>query len=199
MVPHTAPPDGVRADRVLHNPRTGQRLTVRVSPDDSDGALLELEAWYPAGWCEPAVHHHPHQEERGAVLDGCLLVSIDGRTRTYHPGEEYVVPAGARHTMRAGGDRPARTRWQVRPALATLTFLETAFALAAAGRTDDRGVPSLLQVAVLLERYADVWRFDSPPWPVQRALAACLGPVGRRLGLRAVHTLPDVLATELPR
>lgn len=57
-----------------------------MSPDDSDGALLELEAWYPGGWCEPAVHHHPHQEERGTVLDGCLLVSIAGRTRTYHPG-----------------------------------------------------------------------------------------------------------------
>jgi hypothetical protein len=46
-------------------------------------------------------------------------------------------------------------------------------------------MPGLLQIAVLIPVYADEIRPTSPPWLVQRAVAAVLGPVARRRGYRA--------------
>jgi quercetin dioxygenase-like cupin family protein len=49
---------------------------------------------------EPGVivpmHHHPH-EQAGTVLEGSIVLTIEGETRELGPGDAYVAPANARH------------------------------------------------------------------------------------------------------
>ena len=76
-------------------------------------------------------------------------------------------------------------------------FFETAYGLARDGKTDENGVPNLLQQAVTLtgvnkgEIYL-AW----PPIPVQKIFLAALAPVGRLLGYKDHY--PRYSAAEAP-
>lgn len=47
---------------------------------------------------------HSHGDQWGTVIEGALTLTMDGETRTYHPGESYFIPAGTVHgaTIPAG-------------------------------------------------------------------------------------------------
>ena len=49
---------------------------------------------------------------------------------------------------------------------------------------DERGMPSVLRLAVLAGAFADEIRVVSPPWPVQRAAFALLAPIARLRGYK---------------
>ena len=172
------------AGDVLDNPVSGQRIIFRKTAEDTGGELLEVESVYTkASPSRPPAHYHPHQEERFEVLSGRLHVLITDKERTLEEGEILTIPPGTPHEMWAE-DAGSRANWQTRPALKTEEFFETVWGLARAGKTNEKGVPNLLQVAVLFQEYADEFRLTSPPWPVQRALFAVLAPGGRLLGYR---------------
>ena len=82
-------------------------------------------------------------------------------------------------------------------------MIATLFGLANAGRTNAKGMPNLLQLALLAQEFSDVIAFTKPPAAVQRVLFGALGAVGRARGLRGVypeylgphgHTEPDPAA-----
>ena len=50
-------------------------------------------------------------------------------------------------------------------------------------------MPGLLQLAVMIPEFGDEMRTTQPPWPLQRTLAAVLGPVARRRGYRPTREL----------
>jgi hypothetical protein len=64
-------------------------------------------------------------------------------------------------------------------------FRETLWSLAKDGKTNEKGVPNLLQVAVIAREHAGEYRLVKPPWPVQRAIFALLAPVGKMFGYRS--------------
>ena len=53
--------------------------------------LFRLE---PVGEIPP----HRHGAQWGVVLEGRVQLTVEGRTRTYGPGESYYIPAGAEHS-----------------------------------------------------------------------------------------------------
>ena len=58
--------------------------------------------------------------------------------------------------------------------------------LASDGQTNSRGVPSLLQAAVIASAYRGELRVTRPSWLVQRTVVfGVLAPIGRLLGHRA--------------
>jgi quercetin dioxygenase-like cupin family protein len=174
-----------RAGQVLDNPVSGQRIVFRKTAEDTGGELLEVESVYTrASPSRPPAHYHPYQEERFEVLSGRLKVVVEGEERAYGEGEDFVVPPGTSHEMWTE-DAGTRMNWQIWPALKTEAFFETLWGLARAGKTDEKGVPNLLQVAVLFREYAGEFRLARPPWPVQRTLFALLAPLGGLLGYRA--------------
>lgn len=73
-----------------------------------------------------------------------------------------------------------------RPGLPAISrrFHEVYFALARAGLTDGKGMPSIWQVAVEMPFVSDHVRLAAPPWPIQAAFLALLRPMGRMLGYR---------------
>jgi len=169
----------------IDNPRTGQRMRFVRTAADTDGELLAIETTNPpTGEFEP-VHVHPRQESRARVSAGALRFVVDGVTRDVGAGEEIVIPAGVPHHFANVGAVDAVAIQEFRPALRTAELFETLFELARRGELNDDGVPSLLRLAVLAPAYADELRVVAPPWPVQRAVFALLGPVARIRGYAA--------------
>jgi quercetin dioxygenase-like cupin family protein len=46
-------------------------------------------------------HHHPH-EQGGTVLEGLLILTIDGETRELRKGDAFIAPSHAVHSARSG-------------------------------------------------------------------------------------------------
>ena len=109
------------AGQELEGPN-GYRLRLVSIEDD----LLEMEATYSGEGGFPPEHLHPRQAERFEVLEGAILARIDGVEQRHEAGATFDVPVGTPHTMAADG--PARTRWEVRPALRTAEFFERLYA-----------------------------------------------------------------------
>jgi quercetin dioxygenase-like cupin family protein len=173
------------SDQVLENPKSGQRIIFRKTAGDTGGELLEVESVYTKPTpSRPPVHYHPYQEERFEVLSGRLNVLVDGEEQTLEEGEVLTIPPGVPHEMWAE-QAGIRVNWQTRPAMRTEEFFETIWGLAKERKTNEKGVPNLLQVAVIAREYAGEFRLASPPLMVQRALFAIFAPVGKLLGYRA--------------
>jgi hypothetical protein len=68
------------------------------------------------------------------------------------------------------------------------------FTLAAEGRTNRRGLPNPLRLAVIARAHFDTVRLPFPPAAVQRAALAIGAPLGRALGYRETATLPHAAA-----
>ena len=162
------------------NAETGQRMTfVRL-----DDEILEMSSVSPRTERPEPRHTHPHQESSAAVRSGSLVFEVEGTERRVGPGESITIPAGARHTFWNDRDEAARCTQTFRPALGTAAFFETYAVLAERGELDEKGMPGLMQLAVMIPEFGDEMRVQRPPWSVQRALAAALGPIARRRGYR---------------
>ena len=175
-----------RTGNVYVNPVTLERAAVLVSAEDSRGALTRAELWAPPGAHPSAPHVHPGQTETFEVLEGRLGVRHGADSGDIGPGERVEVRPGALHDWWPV-DGAARVLIEVRPAGRFEDAIMTGWGLAAAGRTNARGRPSLLQLALLGEEWDDTMRFVSPPRWVQKATAAVLGPLARRRGLRGAY------------
>jgi quercetin dioxygenase-like cupin family protein len=174
-----------QTEQEIRNPRTGQRMRFRQTADDTAGTLLRIESVNPpSGVAEPE-HVHPNQESRAEVITGTLRFVVEGRERRLGPGDSITIPAGTPHYFVNDGVDDAVSIQEFRPALRTADFFKTLFELAEQGKLDERGMPSLLTLALLGPRFADEIRAVSPPWSVQRVAFAVLGPLARLRGYAA--------------
>ena len=174
-----------RTNNLYINPVTNERAVLLVSSADSGGELLRAEMWAPPGARVSAPHIHPQQVETFEVRAGRLGVRYGEETRTAEAGERVEVAAGTVHDWWTVGTEPAHVLIEVRPALRFEDMIVTSWGLAAAGRTNSKGRPGLLQLALLTEAFDDNIRFVSPPRWVQRGIAKVLGPVARARGLKS--------------
>jgi quercetin dioxygenase-like cupin family protein len=174
-----------RSDEEIHNPRTGQRMRFRQTAAETEGTLLRIESVNPpTGVAEPE-HIHPRQESRAEVIAGTLRFVVEGEERRLGPGDAITIPAGTPHYFVNDGEDDAVSIQEFRPALRTADFFKALFDLAERGKLDDRGMPSLLTLALVGPRFANEIRATSPPWPVQRVAFALLAPLARLRGSAA--------------
>jgi mannose-6-phosphate isomerase-like protein (cupin superfamily) len=174
-----------RAGDVLENPATGERLVFLRTAAETGGEVLEYELEFVPRGFAARNHLHPRQEERHEVLDGSLGIVVAGRERRLGPGEVEVVPVGTQHRIFATKEAPIRVRFASRPALESEVLLETLFGLARDRKVGKSGDPSLLQLAVIFDEFAELGRPPKPPPAVQKALFAPLAALGRARGYRA--------------
>jgi quercetin dioxygenase-like cupin family protein len=180
-------PPMARPGDELVNPVTGQRLLFRRTSRDTNGELLEVEAVYPPKGSPPAEHYHPSQEERFEILSGRIKVHIGDTLYTCGPGGSFTIPASMPHRMWNESDEDARFVWQTRPALKTERLFETFWGLARDGKTDRRGLPGVLQIAVIIREYEDEYRLVRPPEAFQKAVLGPMAVLGRWLGYRGSY------------
>jgi mannose-6-phosphate isomerase-like protein (cupin superfamily) len=111
--------------RVLDNPRSGERIVIRHSGDDTAGELLEFDVFLQPGAHVPAGHAHPSQQEQFSVLAGQVRFRVAGRDLVIGPGCCLTVPAGTSHWFGNVGEDVAQLRVEVRPALRMQELFET--------------------------------------------------------------------------
>jgi mannose-6-phosphate isomerase-like protein (cupin superfamily) len=165
------------------NPRTGQRMTFLNESHD----ILEIDSVNPPTRVPEPEHVHPSQESGCRVVSGALRFCVGGVEHPVPAGESITIPANTPHFFWNEGTEDAHAVQWFRPALKTRAFFETLFALAQDGKLDAKGMPSTLQIAAMIPFFADEIRPTRPPWPLQRAVGALLGPVARRRGYRATY------------
>jgi hypothetical protein len=61
------------------------------------------------------------------------------------------------------------------------------FGLARLGYVNDKGMPNLLQMAMIGREFSDTVQFRSPPPAVQKAVFAVLAPIAHAMGYRGTY------------
>ena len=171
----------------IENPVTGERITFLATSRDTDGEAVVIETVVQPGGFVAAAHVHPSQSERFAVVEGTLGIKAGKERRQLGRGEVAVVEAGMPHKFWNAGDEPVRFVCEVRPALRFESLLETMFALAADGRTNRKGMPNPIRLAVIAKAHFDTVRLPFPPDWMQAAGLALAAPLGRLLGYGATY------------
>src|SRR5215831_10578233 len=181
-----------KAGDVYKNPVTDERGVARIGTEETGGELLVVDLYIRPGGAVMGEHLHPAIEERFTILRGRVGFRLAGRESIAEPGVRLIAPAKAPHDWWNAGTEEALVRVEIRPAARFEAFLKNAFGLAQDGRVNRRGMPNLLQLAVLAREFDDVIRFTHPPRVVQRLLFGLLAPVARLLGYRGSY--PEYLA-----
>lgn len=169
---------------VLQHPVTGEKVIWRKVAADTQGQLLQGDLYAEPGGFVAAAHVHPNQEERFEVVSGRLRIRIDGEERLLSPGDVAVIPPGRPHVWWNAGEEVVHVVGEFRPALRTEMFFETFFGLATDGKTNRKGLPNPLRLAVLMREYEDELQLARPPLRAQKVLFGPLAAVGRLLGYR---------------
>src|SRR5687768_8877591 len=76
----------------------GGLVTIKVSSEQTDGAFFLIEDVAKRGKTTP-LHVHPDEDETFYVLEGELLVHIDGTEHTAGPGAVAFIPRGTPHAF----------------------------------------------------------------------------------------------------
>jgi mannose-6-phosphate isomerase-like protein (cupin superfamily) len=88
---------------------TADGSTIRVLLDAESGTRNQslAEAWLEPGQATER-HYHVASEELYVLLEGSGEMEIDGERAEVRPGQAILIPPGARHQIRANGERPLR-------------------------------------------------------------------------------------------
>ncbi len=183
----------IRAGDTIENPVTGERIVFRKTSRETHGEAVVIETYVQPNGFVAAAHVHPSQEERFEVLRGSVGFRIGRQKLVAGPGQRLTVPAGTAHRFWNAGDEVAHFVCEVRPALQFESLIETMFTLAAAGKTNRKGMPNPLRLAVIANAHFDTVRLPFPPALLQRIGLALGSPFGRALGYRSVYTVDDAV------
>jgi quercetin dioxygenase-like cupin family protein len=177
----------IRSGDTIHNPVTGERITFRRTSAETKGEMVLIECTVKPHGFVAAAHVHPSQTERFNVIEGTLGLKVGKEKRTLGRGEVSLVEPGTPHKFWNAGDDDVRFVCEVRPALQFESLLETMFTLATDGKTNRKGMPNPLRLAVIARAHFDTVRLPHPPAWLQKAGLALGAPLGRLLGYREAY------------
>jgi quercetin dioxygenase-like cupin family protein len=175
----------IRQGDRLENPVTGEVLIFRRTSRETGGEMVEVETILRPDGFVAAAHVHPYQTERFEVLDGRLALRVGGHELIAGAGDVATVEPGTPHRFWNARQHDARFLCEIRPALDFESLIETMFTLAADGKTNRKGMPNPLRLAVIARSHFDTVRLPFPPAALQRAALAVGAPLGRMLGYQA--------------
>ena len=105
-----------------------------------------------------------------------------------------IEPQVAHKWWNAGEDELV-FRAEVRPALQFEQLIETMFGLAADGKTNKKGMPNPLRLAVIANHHFEDVQLPVVPRWMQKAALALGAPVGRSLGFQPHYAPAGELAS----
>jgi quercetin dioxygenase-like cupin family protein len=172
----------IRSGDTLHNPVTGELVRFVEAAADTGGEYVLIEVVVEPDGAVAAAHVHPYQTETFEILEGEITFRSGSETIVAKAGDIVRVDPGTKHKFWNAGETDARFRTEVRPALQFESLIETMFALAADGKTNRKGMPNPLRLAVIANHHFDDVRLPFPPAWVQKVGLALGAPLGRLLG-----------------
>jgi len=186
----------IHAGDVIENPVTGERIVFRKTSQETNGQAVVIETYVQPNGFVAAAHVHPSQEERFEILSGEVGFNVGGEKTVAGPGQRLVVPAGTPHKFWNAGEEVAHFVCEVRPALQFESLLETMFALAADGKTNRKGMPNPLRLAVIAKAHFDTVQLPFPPAILQRIGLALGSPMGKLFGYKPTYVPAGDVAVE---
>jgi quercetin dioxygenase-like cupin family protein len=177
----------------FENPATRETGRIITGAGDTDGRYMQSETRVRPGGAVSVVHRHRECTERFEVLEGELTLQLDGQTRSLLAGEQITIAPGVAHHYANTSDEDVVFRFDVWPAARFEAMVVTLFALGTEGKTDAKGAPSPLQMAVILDEYGDVLELVGPPRLLQRVAIGVLARIGRARGLRSSYPHHDAV------
>jgi len=172
----------IRSGETIHNPVTGELITFHQTSADTNGEAVVIECTVQPDGFVAAAHVHPSQTERFAVIDGRLGMKMGRKKMLLESGDVALVEPGTPHKFWNMGDDEVRFVCEVRPALQFESLLETMFALAADGKTNKKGMPNPVRLAVIANHHFDDVRLPKIPHVLQKLALVFGAPLGRLLG-----------------
>jgi quercetin dioxygenase-like cupin family protein len=94
----------------------GSSVTEHLGGEQTAGASALMEFRIQPGYAAPPPHVHTHEDEISYVLEGELVVTVGGETRTLGPGDAIFKPRGVPHAFAIAGDEPVRFLETIVPA-----------------------------------------------------------------------------------
>ena len=177
----------IRAGDSLVNPVTGERLVWELTSHDTNGAYTLFDTYVEPGGSVAAAHVHPYQTEIFTVIEGRLGVKRGREKLELGPGEVAMIDPGTAHKFWNAGDETLRFRAEVRPALQFESLIETMFGLAADGKTNKKGMPQPLRLAVIANHHFDVVRLPLIPHALQKLALVPGSLMGRAFGFTPTY------------
>ncbi len=166
-----------------------------LTSHDTDGAYTPFRHVRGAGRHGRLTHVHPYQTDFFAVVEGPLGVKRGREKLVLGPGEAAMIDPGTAHKFWNADDERLHFRAEVRPALQFESLIETMFALAADGKTNSKGMPGPLRLAVIANHHFDVVRLPVIPHPLQKLALLGGAMLGKAVDYRLTYTrLPGPLA-----
>ena len=185
----------IRKGDVIENPVTGERLLFLETSAETNGEYVLVECTVQPNGFVAAAHVHPHQTERFEIESGTIAFKLNGEEIVAGPGETVLVPPGSSHRFWNAGETEAVFVTEVRPALGFERLLETMFGLATDGKTNKKGMPNPLRLAVIANAHFEDVRLPFPPAWMQKAGLMMGAPLGRLLGFKPEYDgTPDAPA-----
>ena len=169
----------------IADPRSGQRVVFRRTGEDTNGELLEVDLFVTPG-AFVREHVHPTQQETFTGVSGSFVLEVDGKERTIGPGDAVVIPPRTPHAFRDAPEE-AHLLVTVRPALHLDDYFRTFLGLSRDGKISipSEGLPRpLLQVALVMHRYAPEIAAPGIPFRLQRPMWRLLALIARLRGYR---------------
>ncbi len=177
---------------VFENPVTGERATIRLGTRETMGERLIVDLELRGTGFGSPLHFHPGIHEQITVVTGYVGICIDGVTSIAKLDKRFDIAPGVPHRFWNAGIYEAKLTIEIRPANRFEAYKFEAFTrnmigLAQDGKTNARGMPSLLQFAPIATEFEDVIRFSSPPRLIQSILFPMLLPIARLRGYQSSY------------
>ncbi len=166
--------------QTVENPVTGEHIVFKQTSADTNGELVAIDLTLPPDGHVPGTHIHPLQEEKFIVTSGRMKFRMGMKTVYADAGETVTVPAGKIHNFANAGDEPSVCRVEIRPALKMEQLFETTVRLAEEGRTNKKGMPKPLDLALFVEEFKDEVKAPFPPAWFVRLVMSPLRAMARR-------------------
>jgi quercetin dioxygenase-like cupin family protein len=140
----------------------GGLVTFKVTSEQSGGVLCMIEHSASQGKRTP-LHIHPDHDEMCFMLEGELLLHIDGVERTAGPGSVVWIPRGTPHAFLVTSEIE-RSLWVVTPGGAMEDFYRQAGEVAAS-RTLPSTAIDIARLRAVGESTGAMQTLGAPPFP----------------------------------
>src|SRR5215211_3420419 len=177
----------IEAGETIHNPVTKERMTFLRTAAQTAGDHVLIELRSEPGGVVAAAHTHPVQTETFQVVRGTLGAKVGGKKVEARAGETLIVDPGTAHKWWNAGEDELVFLCEIRPAGQFEQLIETMFSLAADGKTNRKGMPNPLRLAVIAKHHFGDVQLPFPPPALQRAALAVGAPLGRLVGYRPIY------------
>jgi mannose-6-phosphate isomerase-like protein (cupin superfamily) len=185
------------AETWFDNVPMGQRTRIVTLPVETAGRsfVREYIARPHMGKYAIPAHFHPTWTETFDILQGRARYRLGRRESEAGAGDQVVLPRGVSHLHPwSASDEELHVRHTAvadppdeRGLTASLQAILTIFALAGQGRVNQRGVPALLQLAVLAKSTMPATYVPGLPPSIQRVLIGLLATLGNARGYRVTY------------